>query len=92
MQRGRECSATPADPTPTYTQEAWTAVLAASLRENAARRAAIAHRVVADGRKPQWCDYEMDFRKAQTGLAACYHAKYGDDRPAVDKDIDWGGY
>jgi len=92
MQRGRECSATPADPSPVYTPEAWTAVLAASLRENEARRAAMAHRVAADGRTPQWYEYEMDSRKAQKGLAGCYHAKYGDDRPAVDKEIDWGGY
>ncbi len=52
----------------------------------------MAHRVAADGRTPQWYEYEMDSRKAQKGLAGCYHAKYGDDRPAVDKEIDWGGY
>ena len=75
-----------------FTQEAWSAVLAASLRENSARRAAMAHRIAADGRTPQWCGREMDSDKAQKGLAACYHAKYGNDRPAVDKDIDWGGY
>ena len=75
-----------------FTQEAWTAVLAASLRENAARRTAIACRVAADGRTPQWSNHEMDSSKARKGLAACYHAKYGDDRPAVDKEIDWGGY
>jgi hypothetical protein len=34
----------------------------------------------------------MDPAKARKGLAACYHEQYGDDRPAVDKDINWDGY
>jgi hypothetical protein len=75
-----------------FTREAWAAVLAASLRENAARRAAVAHRVALDGRAPQWYEHGMNSSKARIGLAACYRAKYGRERPAVDKEIDWGGY
>ena len=35
---------------------------------------------------------EMDSNKAKLGLAGCYKLKYGEERPAADKDVNWDGY
>ena len=85
---------TPGNPQPASSFEAWEQMLAATRRESAARQQAVASLVVADRRGPAvWMgSVGMDEIKGRLELAACYKAKYGEDRPAADSTVDWDRY
>ena len=88
----RHRGATPVNPLPRASTQGWEALLAAGRREAAARQHAVGQLVKAGRRGPPvWMgSVGMNEDRARLGLAACYKAKYGEQRPAADKD--WENY
>ena len=85
---------TPGNPQPASSTEAWEQMLAAGRHESAARQQAVVYLVVAGRRGPAvfMGSLGMDETKGRLGLAACYKAKYGYDRPAADSTVNWDRY
>ena len=88
----RARGATPDQPLPIASGDAWEALLAAGRRESAARQHAVAQLVKADGRGSalfmESMGVDIEDPKSRISLAECYKAKYGEQRPAADKDWD----
>lgn len=85
----RARGATPVQPLPLASRQAWEALLAAGRQETAARYHAVAQLVAAEGRGPpmSWSTNGLD-SDSKLSLAECYKAKYGEQRPAADRDWD----
>ena len=92
LQRGPS----PSDPRP-LSAEAWEAMLAAGRRETAARAHALALQQTDTPREAmQWVWVgvgadEVAKRRVELGLQGCYRERYGDARPAADREHDWDG-
>ena len=92
LQRGPS----PSDPRP-LSAEAWEAMLAAGRRETAARAHALALQQTDTPRETmQWVWFgigadEVAKRRVGLGLQGCYRERYGDARPAADREHDWDG-
>ena len=86
----RARGATPVQPLPVASRHAWEALLAAGRWETAARRNAVAQLVEAEGRAPAifMKSIGADSENHQLSLADCYKVKYGEQRPAADKNWD----
>lgn len=86
----RARGATPVQPLPVASRQAWEALLAAGRRESAARYHAVTQLVEAEGRGPAvfMKSIGTDSENPKLTLADCYKAKYGEQRPAADKNWD----
>eukprot|EP01043_Picozoa_sp_COSAG02_P049665 COSAG02_NODE_5012_length_4724_cov_73.188324_2_plen_516_part_00 len=88
----RARGATPDQPLPVASRQAWEALLAAGRQESAVRHRAVSQLVAAEGRGPAVfmasMGFDSDDPKANVSLLECYKAKYGEQRPAADKDWD----